>query len=237
MKRSGYPVYERFFTWQGEGTHLGRSAFFIRLFGCPVHCPWCDSAGTWHPDLIPDTVDRFSADELAEEALEHHPDLVVITGGEPCIHDLTALSEAIHQRGLKVHLETSGAFPIKGDIDWITLSPKVWKKPLPENVARADEIKIIVDRPDSIEYWEKEIGEHWTTDDVWLNPEWSHSRDSRILHAINEAVKQHGMPYRAGYQLHKLYHVDEEDPHTRPITPLPIQAFPEEKSDDPDLSL
>src|SRR5690606_10755697 len=48
-----YPVHEQFHTWQGEGVHMGRSAYFIRTFGCPVKCPWCDSAGTWHPDHIP----------------------------------------------------------------------------------------------------------------------------------------------------------------------------------------
>jgi asparagine synthase (glutamine-hydrolysing) len=65
-RTSELPIYETFHAWQGEGTHLGRSAFFIRTFGCPVHCPWCDSAGTWHPDYIPDKVDRLSVDLLVE---------------------------------------------------------------------------------------------------------------------------------------------------------------------------
>ena len=77
------PVYERFHAWQGEGAHMGKSAFFIRLHGCPVHCPWCDSAGTWHPDHVPDSIDRIEPIDLAEEALQSGCEIVVITGGEP----------------------------------------------------------------------------------------------------------------------------------------------------------
>ena len=88
----GYPVYERFHSWQGEGLHWGKSAFFIRLHGCPVHCPWCDSAGTWHPDHKPESVDRMNPDELADEAFMACPEIVVITGGEPAIHNLQNLA-------------------------------------------------------------------------------------------------------------------------------------------------
>ncbi|MDG2170458.1 MAG: 7-carboxy-7-deazaguanine synthase QueE, partial [Opitutales bacterium] len=83
------PVYETFYSWQGEGCHMGKSAFFIRLFGCPIKCPWCDSAGTWHPDFVPETIERISVEALVAQAKEHNPAIVVITGGEPCIHDLT----------------------------------------------------------------------------------------------------------------------------------------------------
>ena len=76
--QEGYPVYERFHSWQGEGTHLGKSAFFIRLHGCPVHCPWCDSAGTWHPDHKPENVERMNPDDLADEAFMACPEIVVI---------------------------------------------------------------------------------------------------------------------------------------------------------------
>ncbi|NER01051.1 MAG: radical SAM protein, partial [Cyanothece sp. SIO2G6] len=75
--------------------HLGRSAYFIRLFGCPVHCPWCDSAGTWHPDYVPKDIDRISPKALAEQAAASGAEFVVVTGGEPAIHDLGALTEEI----------------------------------------------------------------------------------------------------------------------------------------------
>ena len=93
-----------------EGVHLGKSAFFIRLHGCPVHCPWCDSAGTWHPDHLPEKVDRIEPDELADEAFSSGCEIVVITGGEPAIHNLHDLAYQLRNRSLPVHLETCGAY-------------------------------------------------------------------------------------------------------------------------------
>ncbi|MCB1120021.1 MAG: 4Fe-4S cluster-binding domain-containing protein [Verrucomicrobiae bacterium] len=208
MKR--LPVYETFYTWQGEGCHMGKPAFFIRLFGCPVHCPWCDSAGTWHPDHIPGTVDKFTTEELMLQTQACNPEIVVITGGEPCIHDLTELTKALQAAGFPVHLETAGCFPIRGDFDWVTLSPKVWKKPIPDCLKRANEFKIILDQPDALTIWEDEISPYLREKPIWLHPEWSKREDPQILCLINQAVKERRFPYRAGYQLHKLYGVDEE---------------------------
>lgn len=200
-----YAVFEVFHSFQGEGEFLGRSAFFIRLFGCPIHCPWCDSAGTWKHDEAA-KVERISAESLAEKATGTKPDCVVITGGEPTIHDLNPLCDALHARGLRVHLETCGAFPIRGNVDWVTLSPKRQKLPLAENWARADEIKIIVDAPDALEEWAGKIGEN-TASSIWLHPEWSRSRDPEILEKIAAWICKYGAPYRAGWQLHKLFNV------------------------------
>ena len=144
------PIHEQFYTFQGEGAHAGRAAYFIRTFGCPVHCPWCDSAGTWHPDYIPKHIDRLEPAALAAEVADTRAEFTVITGGEPAIHDLSALTAALHAVGQQTHLETSGAFPIRGAFDWITLSPKRWKLPLADNVARANEYKLIIDRPEAI---------------------------------------------------------------------------------------
>ncbi len=214
-----YPLYERFRTWQGEGVHMGRRASFIRLFGCPVQCPWCDSAGTWHRDYIPERIERVEAEVLAEWAAAVPGEMVVITGGEPAIHDLGPLCDALHGRGLRVHLETSGAFGLRGDLDWVTVSPKEWKEPLPELVERADELKIIVDRPEVIEMWMERLGESLRTDSIWLHPEWSRRSDREVLEAINAAVLRDGR-LRAGYQLHKLFRVDEADPGSRRAVPL-----------------
>ncbi len=214
------PIHERFFTWQGEGAHLGRSAYFIRTFGCPVHCPWCDSAGTWHPDYIPKKIERLDPEVLAQAAVAEKPDIVVVTGGEPAVHDLAPLTDALHARGLPVHLETSGAFPIKGDIDWITLSPKRWQAPLDENIDRANEFKLIVDNRSSITEWTDLYGARFGERSVWLHPEWSQHQNAEILNLITNWVKQHGAPYRAGWQLHKLYAVDQLDAGSRKAVPL-----------------
>lgn len=205
VRHSKYSVFEMFHSFQGEGEFLGRSAFFIRLFGCPIQCPWCDSAGTWKPDGAV-KIERISAEALAVAAAAAKPDCVVITGGEPTIYDLTPLCDALHAEGLRVHLETSGAFPIRGKIDWVTVSPKRQKLPLAENWARANEIKLIVDTPDALKEWAEKIGEN-SASSIWLHPEWSRSRDPEILGKIADWICRHGAPYRAGWQLHKLFNV------------------------------
>lgn len=199
---------------------MGRPAYFIRTFGCPVKCPWCDSAGTWHPDWIPESVDRISELELANRAALTKAEFAVITGGEPAIHDLSDLTEELSARHIPSHLETSGAFVLNGNFSWITLSPKWAKLPLPMNLESANEIKIIVEEPRSIELWWAKLSRHVTNQIVWLHPEWSKRNDPLILESISRAVKDTGKPFRAGYQLHRLYNVDALDSNSRPNVPL-----------------
>lgn len=228
-----YFVNERFHTWQGEGDHMGRRAFFIRLHGCPVKCPWCDSAGTWHPDYVPENVERVSVSSLITEVEASGAKIVVITGGEPTIHDLRSLVERLHHdAGVRVHLETSGGFPIRGNFDWITLSPKKWKHPLRESVEDADEFKFIIETPEDIRFYfdmilafgaGREKIRHIDRASVWLHPEWSQHKNPEVLKAISTAVKSITHPHvelRAGWQLHKLYQVDAEDARSRPLVPL-----------------
>ena len=214
------PIYETFHAFQGEGCHLGRSAFFIRTYGCPVQCPWCDAAGTWHPDFVPERIERVEIDDLVARAAAAGPEFVVLTGGEPAIHDLAPLTAALAARGLPAHLETSGAFPLLGTFAWVTLSPKWWQLPLRQNVERADEIKIIVEDESSIARWREQLGPLRAERPVWLHPEWSQRENRRVLDAISDTVKRCGAPFRAGWQVHRNYRVDELDPHSRPAVPL-----------------
>ncbi|BBN96397.1 radical SAM protein [Deinococcus grandis] len=213
-----YPVYERFYTWQGEGVHLGRAAYFIRLYGCPQACPWCDSAGTWHRDYRPDGVTLMGADELAEVVRAESPDgaVVVVTGGEPILFDLNPLTDALHALGRRVHIETSGIAPLRGELDWVTLSPKPFgQPPLPEVVALADEVKIIVHDPGDIQAGLDTLTGLREDAVIWLHPEWSKARerDLSVLNAITQAVKENPR-LRAGYQMHKLYRADDLDAHS-----------------------
>jgi len=220
-----YPVYERFYTWQGEGVHLGAAAYFIRLYGCPQACPWCDSAGTWHQDFRPEGVTLMSAHELAAVVAQDSPGgaFVVITGGEPILFDLAPLVDALHALGRKVHIETSGIAPLRGDLDWVTLSPKpfgTW--PTPEVVARADEVKIIVHDVADIQAGLDTLAGLKPEAVIWLHPEWSRARerDMTVLNAITDAVKANPR-LRAGYQMHKLYRADELDAHSdKRLVPL-----------------
>ena len=223
---SELPVYERFHSWQGEGYHMGKSAFFIRLHGCPVHCPWCDSAGTWHPDHKPQSIKRMPAHDLADEAFLACPEIVVITGGEPAIHDLIGLAYQLRSRNLPVHIETCGAYPIMGEMDWITISPKWAAPPIEENLERADEWKIIVEDEHSIAKWCEVLPLKNMDTPVWLHPEWSQSKNPMVLHSINEWVKENGFPFRAGFQLHKIFKSDQEDKRSKPEASL--SHLPEE---------
>jgi len=233
-----YPIHERFHTWQGEGVHMGKAAFFIRTFGCPVQCPWCDSAGTWHPTWVPKDVQRMTAAELAQEARESGAQFAVITGGEPTVYDLGPLTDALDEQLLDVHLETSGGFEIRGGFDWITLSPKKWKSPLAESVKLADEFKIIVEEPADIQHYLnllEAFGFNWREQgwrqrptwprSVWLHPEWSQRDNRDVLNAISNAVKKGCGILRAGFQMHKLYRVDLADERSR--APVPLGGKPE----------
>jgi 7-carboxy-7-deazaguanine synthase len=136
------PVVETFHSLQGEGIHAGRSAFFIRLAGCAVGCPWCDTKHSWPEAGHP----RLSLAELARQArraIEAGAAFIVITGGEPLQHDLAPLSAALEGLG-PLHLETSGVDPLQGHFDWITLSPKRHRPPRAELLAACHELKVVV---------------------------------------------------------------------------------------------
>lgn len=221
-KSTLYPIHERFYTFQGEGVFVGQAAFFIRTFGCPLHCPWCDSAGTWHKDYIPDRVQRVSEAELTSEVVASGARIVVITGGEPTIHDLAPLVQSLQLVGKRVHLETSGTFSAAYNLfDWVTLSPKWAKAPLPEAWAEADELKLIIETPQSIEDWMRRVHVAYgqrPLPTVWLHPEWSQRGNPAVLQSIVEAVKANPGVFRAGWQMHKNYKADLFD--TRAVKEL-----------------
>jgi 7-carboxy-7-deazaguanine synthase len=204
---------------------MGRRAFFLRTFGCPVHCTFCDSAGTWHPNWVPKHVNRMTVDAIVQEVVDSGAKVVVITGGEPTIHDLTELTVRLKLEGKMVHLETCGAYNIKGRFDWITLSPKWDKPPIPVNIADADEFKFIIEKPEDILKWWEFIEARGYNKNanppVWLHPEWSKRDDTRgVLDAITNAVKTFGDPFRAGWQMHKNYRADALDSRAAALVPL-----------------
>ncbi len=139
----GPAVVETFHSLQGEGLHAGRSAFFIRLAGCDVGCPWCDTKHSWPQAAHP----QRPLGELAAEAraaAAAGAAFVVITGGEPLQQPLDALCTALAPAGLPLHLETSGVGELSGRFAWITLSPKSHRPPAAALLARCDELKVVV---------------------------------------------------------------------------------------------
>src|SRR6188474_2085955 len=142
------PVMEHFYTLQGEGFHQGRAAYFIRLGGCDVGCVWCDVKDSWDIGAHPKkTIEEIVSPVTANAAKLQHSNrgaLVVITGGEPLMHDLTTLTGTLKAAGFETNIETSGAYPLSGTWDWICLSPKKFKAPLPEVVPFANELKVVI---------------------------------------------------------------------------------------------
>ena len=181
------PVVETFHSVQGEGFWTGTNAFFIRLAGCDVGCPWCDTKHAWPLARHP----QRTIDALVAEAIAVRPFMVVITGGEPLMHDLSHLSRALRQAGLRTHLETSGSHPFSGQFDWIALSPKRFKPPLADSYTRAQELKVVVGSPADIVWaetaarksppgiqkllqplWESELGQQLVFEYVLSHPQW-----------------------------------------------------------------
>ncbi len=194
------PVMEAFYTIQGEGAHQGKAAYFIRLGGCDVGCHWCDVKESWEMDQHP----RLSVKAIAKEAAQFPGRLAVITGGEPLMHDLTDLCEALHQSGFKVHIETSGAHPLSGDLDWITFSPKKFKAPLPEIYSRADELKIVVYNKSDFRWAEQFADKVRPACKLFLQPEWSVS--PKMLPQIIDYVKANPQ-WQISLQVHKFMQI------------------------------
>ena len=163
-----YPVMEVFPTLQGEGRYTGSPAYFIRIAGCDVGCSWCDVKESWPAEDHP----QINIEELVLGAKNSGLPMVVVTGGEPCMYNLEPLTTALRKEGLLIHLETSGAHPILGDFDWITLSPKKFKPCLPESYLKANELKVVVVNKHDLK-WASEQAVNVKEDTLlYLQPEW-----------------------------------------------------------------
>jgi 7-carboxy-7-deazaguanine synthase len=191
-----YPVMERFLTVQGEGAYTGVSAWFIRLGGCDVGCAWCDVKESWDAEAHP----KVDAGTLVEEAKASKAPICVVTGGEPAMHDLNALTEGLRAEGLRTHIETSGTHPLTGDWDWVTFSPKRFKAPLPEFYTEADELKIIVVNRHDLNWGEEHAAQLSDACARYLQPEWD--RRDKVLPYIMEHLKQ-SPNWRVSLQTHK----------------------------------
>ncbi|MBM3432211.1 MAG: 7-carboxy-7-deazaguanine synthase QueE [Bacteroidetes bacterium] len=191
---------EHFYTLQGEGMHQGKAAYFIRLAGCDVGCVWCDVKESWdrskHPDL--------SIDELLAAIQQTPTEIVVITGGEPLMHNLSTLTTRLKHAGYKTHLETSGAHPLSGTWDWICLSPKKFRAPQQEIFTMTNELKVVIFHPSDFA-WAEQYALQMRTDTVlYLQPEWD--RSAEMIPLIVDYVKAHPR-WRATLQVHKYLNV------------------------------
>ncbi|MBG39877.1 MAG: 7-carboxy-7-deazaguanine synthase QueE [Flavobacteriales bacterium] len=161
-------VSETFDSIQGEGFYSGNRSFFVRLAGCDIGCHWCDEKKSWPNDNFP----RFEINQLVKLCTESSSEIVVVTGGEPLMQDLTEFTKSLN--GLKKrHLETSGAYPLSGNWDWITLSPKKNKLPLKEIYNNANELKVVIYNESDFNFALKEKEKVNKDCLLYLQPEWS----------------------------------------------------------------
>ena len=194
------PVMEHFYTIQGEGYHQGRAAYFIRLGGCDVGCVWCDVKDSWDAEKHP----KFNIEYLLLNIEKTPAKLVVITGGEPLMHNLDELTAALQSKGFETNIETSGAYPLSGNWNWICVSPKKFKAPLPQILPLAHELKVVVFNRSDFEWAEKYAALVSPVCKLYLQPEWD--KAAEITPLLIEYVKQNPQ-WELSLQIHKYINV------------------------------
>lgn len=194
------PVMEAFYTLQGEGFHQGKAAYFIRLGGCDVGCVWCDVKESWDTNAHP----LKTISQIIDEAKKFPARLAVVTGGEPLLHDLTELTNELQKAGFHTNIETSGSSPLSGNWDWICLSPKKFKAPLPEILKKAHELKIIIFNKSDFDWAEKYAELVSENCKLYLQPEWE--KAPVVTPMIIEYIKSNPR-WELSLQIHKYINV------------------------------
>ena len=194
------PVMEAFYTIQGEGFHQGKAAYFIRLAGCDVGCVWCDVKESWDRNLYPEQ----SVEDILSNAKKHPVSLAVITGGEPAMHNLEKLTKELQNEGFQTNIETSGSYPLTGSWDWICISPKKFKPPLPGTLKKANELKIIIFNKSDFAWAAKYAALVSATCKLYLQPEWS--RAQAVTPLIVDYIKENPQ-WELSLQIHKYINV------------------------------
>lgn len=208
VSTTSLPVMEAFYTLQGEGYYQGNAAYFIRLGGCDVGCVWCDVKESWdagkHPQKTVTTIIDEMEQTIAEAGVTSSSTLVVITGGEPLLHDLWELSTHLKKKGYRTNIETSGSSPLTGHWDWICLSPKKFKAPLPAILPIANELKIIVFNHSDFA-WAKQYASQVSPQcKLYLQPEWE--KAATVMPLIINYIKLNPQ-WQLSLQIHKYINV------------------------------
>jgi organic radical activating enzyme len=194
------PLMEDFFTIQGEGNYQGHAAYFIRLGGCQVRCVWCDVKDSWEVDAHP----KVAISDMVSKSKASGSRIVVVTGGEPSMHDLPALTKELKAAGLRTHIETSGAYPLTGEWDWITFSPKKFKAPHISVPPLAHELKVVIFHKTDFAWAEEYAAQVNSECKLFLQPEWS--KEDEMLPLIIEYVKKNPK-WAISLQTHKYMNI------------------------------
>ena len=194
--KTQYPIVETFHSIQGEGFWTGCNAFFIRLAGCDVHCSWCDQKETWSTKNYP----LLTAEKLLEEVKQIKTEHIIITGGEPLLHNLDDLTKILQTSEAKLHLETSGAYPFSGYFDWVTFSPKTYKIPHESIYDRVSELKVVIDNENDLIWAESEAKKIRPDIPKYLQPQWNNPDSQELIFQYILKNPQ----WRLGLQTHKF---------------------------------
>ncbi len=195
-----YPVMESFYTIQGEGYYQGKAAWFLRLGGCDVGCVWCDVKDSWDATRHP----QVSVTEIINEVKLSRTPLVVVTGGEPLMHNCEPLTTAFHQQKIQANIETSGAYTITGSWDWICVSPKKFKAPLLPTLQAAHELKVVIYNKTDFKWAEEHASNVSAHCKLYLQPEWSKKDEMTPL--IVDYIKLNPQ-WEMSIQMHKYINV------------------------------
>ncbi|WP_299889949.1 7-carboxy-7-deazaguanine synthase QueE [uncultured Lacinutrix sp.] len=193
------PLMEEFYTIQGEGFYKGTAAYFIRIGGCDVGCHWCDVKESWIAQLHPPT----ETEKIVANA-KKYSDTVVVTGGEPLTWDMTELTRQLKAEHMSIHIETSGAYELSGDWDWICLSPKKMKLPTQGVYDKANELKCIVYNKDDFRFAEEQAEKVNEDCILYLQPEWS-KRDTMIPMIVDYVMAN--PKWKVSLQTHKYLNI------------------------------
>jgi len=193
------PLMEEFYTIQGEGFHTGKAAYFIRVGGCDVGCHWCDVKESWNADLHPATKTLKII-----ENVKKHANTVVITGGEPLMWNMDFITKNLKKENIKIHIETSGAYPLTGKWDWICLSPKKTKLPLEDIYLKSNELKMIIYNKNDFKFAEEQAKKVNENCELFLQPEWSNRE--KITPQIVDYVMQNPK-WKISLQTHKYLNI------------------------------
>jgi 7-carboxy-7-deazaguanine synthase len=194
------PVMEHFYTIQGEGYHQGKAAYFVRLGGCDVGCVWCDVKDSWDASKHP----KYSVAQIVSTIAATPAKMAVITGGEPLMHNLNELTSALQANDIQCNIETSGAHPLSGKWDWICLSPKKFKAPLPEILPQANELKVVIFNKSDFEWAEQHAAKTAADCKLFLQPEWD--KAATVTPLIIEYIKANPQ-WELSLQIHKYINV------------------------------
>ncbi len=195
-----FPLMEDFYSIQGEGHYQGHAAYFVRLGGCDVGCVWCDVKESWDAGIHPVT----TVEEIIAKIKTSTTEMVIVTGGEPVMYDLTHLTKRLKTENFRTHLETSGVYPLTGDWDWVCFSPKKFKAPHSSIYEAANELKVVIYNQSDFEWAEKHAAMVNTDCELFLQPEWS--REKEMVQKITDYIKTNPH-WKISLQIHKYMNV------------------------------